>query len=69
VTIPLCYKPALQQIRQTKRRVGTRVDIIVAGDFNRHDQLWGGDSISRRRQGEGDLIIKFMRELFLHSLL
>ena len=28
-----------QTIRQTQQRIGTRTDIIVAGDFNRHDQL------------------------------
>ncbi|EAQ84299.1 hypothetical protein CHGG_10703 [Chaetomium globosum CBS 148.51] len=48
---------------------GTRTDIILAGDFNRHDQLWGGDDVSPRRQGEGDRIINLMDEHSLCSLL
>ena len=32
-----------QLIRETRARIGTRLDVILAGDFNRHDQLWGGD--------------------------
>jgi endonuclease/exonuclease/phosphatase family metal-dependent hydrolase len=58
-----------QLIECTQQRIGTRVDIILAGDFNRHDQLWGGDDISRNRQGEADPIIEFMGEFALHSLL
>lgn len=30
-------------IRGFRDGTGIRTDIIVAGDFNRHDQLWGGD--------------------------
>jgi len=41
-------------IRRFRRGTGTRTDIILAGDFNRHDQLWEGDNISPSRQGEGD---------------
>ncbi|EAQ82922.1 hypothetical protein CHGG_10740 [Chaetomium globosum CBS 148.51] len=37
--------------------------------FNRHDQLWGGDDVSPRRQGEGDRIINLMDEHSLCSLL
>jgi hypothetical protein len=48
---------------------GTRTDVILAGDFNQHDQLWGGDNISPTRQGEADLLIDFMSEHSLHSLL
>ncbi|EAQ84612.1 predicted protein [Chaetomium globosum CBS 148.51] len=48
---------------------GTRTDIILAGDFNRHGQLWGGDDVSPRRQGEGDRIINLMDEHSLCSLL
>lgn len=28
-----------QLIRETRSRVGTRVDALLVGDFNRHDQL------------------------------
>ena len=32
-------------------------DILIAGDFNCHDQLWGGDSISN---SQGEAIVQFM---------
>ena len=34
--------------------------MIVAGDFNRHDILWGGTAVSDERQGEAEPIIKMM---------
>lgn len=46
-----------------------RLDIVVAGDFNRHDQLWGGDEVLPSRQGEADPIIDFMNRWSLESLL
>ena len=43
---------------------------VVAGDFNRHDQLWGGqDVLVRQRQGEADPIVDFIGDFSLHSLL
>jgi hypothetical protein len=48
---------------------GTRTDVILVGDFNQHDQLWGGDDVSPTRQGEADLLIDFMSEHSLQSLL
>lgn len=56
-------------IRQFRSGTGTRTDVILAGDFNCHDQLWGGDEVSPDRQGEGDLIIDLMTEHNLCSLL
>ena len=42
----------------------------MAGDFNRHDQLWGGDEVSlRQRQGEADPIVDFIGDFSLQSLL
>jgi hypothetical protein len=55
-------------IQETRNKTGSRVDVILAGDFNRHDQLWGGDDVSRGRQGEADPIIDLMSEHALHSL-
>jgi hypothetical protein len=55
-------------IRDTRRNAGTMVDAVIAGDFNRHDQLWGGDDVSFVRQGEADPIIDLMNELALSSL-
>ena len=43
--------------------------MIIAGDFNRHDQLWGGNKVSIQRQGEADPIIDFMATYSLQSLL
>ncbi|EAQ88752.1 hypothetical protein CHGG_05371 [Chaetomium globosum CBS 148.51] len=66
-------KDTCENLRRTvakaKRGVGTTVDIVVAGDFNCHDQLWGGDDISSVRQGEADPIIDLMNELTLSTLL
>jgi hypothetical protein len=33
-------------IIKVRRDTGAVVDIIIMGDFNRHDQLWGGDVVS-----------------------
>src|SRR5436309_15366883 len=46
------------------------IKLIIAGDFNRHDQLWGGNAIGASpRQGEALPIIDFMRDLDLQSKL
>ena len=58
-----------QAIQQTRTWLGTQVDAILAGDFNRHDQLLGGNEISVQRQGEADPIIDFMATYNLQSLL
>ena len=48
---------------------GSRVDTIFLGDFNLHDQLWGGDDIPDSVQGEADELIELMGEIGLSSLL
>ncbi|KDN71873.1 hypothetical protein CSUB01_09606 [Colletotrichum sublineola] len=58
-----------QAIAKTRQRTGKVVEVVVVGDFNRHDQLWGGDEVSMVRQGEGDQIVDFMNEFGLSSLL
>ena len=58
-----------ETIRDTKARYGTRVDTVLLGDFNQHDELWGGDNISAQRQGEADPIIDLMIAHSLQSLL
>ena len=58
-----------QVIHNTRNRIGIRTDILLVGDFNRHDQLWGGDDISSARQGEADPIIDLMNDYSLCSLL
>ena len=56
-------------ITDTRRDAGRVIDVVVAGDFNRHDQLWGGEDVSLVRQGEADQIIDLMSEFVLSSLL
>ena len=41
----------------------------MLGDFNRHDQIWGGDDIAPARQGEADPILDLMSDDHLRSLL
>ncbi|KAF9729205.1 hypothetical protein PMIN01_12895 [Paraphaeosphaeria minitans] len=53
-------------IDTTRRNHDKRVEILIAGDFNRHDQFWGGDLVATsQRQGEGEPIIQLMSELDL----
>ncbi|SCV57408.1 uncharacterized protein FFB14_15142 [Fusarium fujikuroi] len=54
---------------EVRRRSGRTVDVVITGDFNRHDQMWGGDDISVARQGEADPIIDLMNDFMLRSLL
>ncbi|RYP13221.1 hypothetical protein DL766_009878 [Monosporascus sp. MC13-8B] len=56
-------------VRDVRRHANTVVEVVIAGDFNRHDQLWGGDDVSLDRQGEADQIIDLMSEFALSSLL
>ncbi|KAJ3453213.1 hypothetical protein MRS44_018868 [Fusarium solani] len=56
-------------ITSFRNSTGKRTDVILAGDFNRHDQLWGGDEVTGRRQGEASPIIDLMDEHGLLSLL
>jgi hypothetical protein len=58
---------AIRQARWENR--GYLLDILVVGDFNRHDYLWGGDNTSETRQGEAEPIINLMADLHLQSLL
>ncbi|KAL9572107.1 hypothetical protein ACKAV7_003824 [Fusarium commune] len=56
-------------IQEVRRRSGGAVDVVVVGDFNRHDQVWGGDDVAAERQGEADPIIDLMNDFMLRSLL
>ncbi|KAG6979443.1 putative RNA-directed DNA polymerase from transposon X-element [Fusarium oxysporum f. sp. conglutinans] len=56
-------------ITEVRRRSGRTVDVVITGDCNRHDQMWGGDDISVARQGEADPIIDLMNDFMLRSLL
>lgn len=53
-----------------QKKYGGRVDILIAGDFNRHDSLWGGDQVADSpRQGEALPLLELIIELGLESLL
>jgi hypothetical protein len=54
-------------IRETVSQFGQNYELIIAGDFNRHDQLWGSDEVgASARQGEAT---ELMMDLNLQSLL
>lgn len=60
-------KATHQYAEQLKRK---NAELLIGGDFNRHDQFWGGNQIScTPRQGEGARIIDFMLENDLRLLL
>ena len=56
-------------ISRFRNGTGNRTDVVVAGDFNRHDVLWGGEGTIMRRQGEGQPIVDLMNDHGLQSLL
>ena len=55
-------------IKKAREKVGEQMEVVLTGDFNRHDELWGGND-SRARQGEADRLIEFMNQHSLQSLL
>ena len=69
--LPQLINAIREAIRQVEREESPYpVETIIAGDFNRHDQLWGGDQVvCSPRQGEGQVIVEMMVDLNLHSLL
>lgn len=56
-------------INLAHHRSGPRLSVIIAGDFNRHDQSWGGDEVAPRRQGEAGSITDVISRWSLESLL
>jgi hypothetical protein len=63
------YNYLCKVITEVRQKAGIVVEVIIIGDFNQHDQLWGGDDISLERQGKVDPIINLMNEFALSSLL
>jgi len=44
--------------KEARRCYGSGIDIIVAGDFNRHDVMWGGNHIAyTNRQGKAKELV------------
>jgi hypothetical protein len=59
-----------QTSEEVKRKYGVGTQLLLAGDFNRHDQFWGGDGvITSQYHGEGTPILEWMGQLGLQSLL
>ena len=56
-------------IRQARRKTAEDIYVLIIGDFNRHDMLWGGTEVTHERQGEGTLIVDFIASQALTSLL
>lgn len=53
-----------------RQHVHRKVEVVVAGDFNRHDQLWGGDGVGASpQQGEAAEILSLIQDFDLQSLL
>ena len=46
-----------------------QLELIIVGDFNRHDTLWGGTAVRDERRDEAEPILDMMENLFLISLL
>ena len=57
-----------QAINSEKTRCSA-LDMIVTGDFNRHNILWGGIAVSDEGQGEAEPIIEMMTAQGFISLL
>jgi exonuclease III len=61
---------AISKLIQEERLRDPHVEAIVAGDFNRHNPLWGGDRInSTASQEESEPILEFMAKWSLQCLL
>jgi len=60
----------IEALMDQQKAVDPSYEFIVAGDFNRHDSLWGGDRVAETsRQGEGEPILDSMAHANLQSLL
>jgi hypothetical protein len=57
--LPVTMEMLRTQVTTFRNATGVRADVIIAGDFNRHDQLWGGEDLTGRRQGETEPITRF----------
>lgn len=55
--------------RDQQKRCQDKVNALIAGDFNRHDTLWGGDHIANsHRNGEAQPLLELIIDLGLQSL-
>ena len=57
-------------IATAKAKHGPSLTLVIGGDFNRHDPVWGGDVVqAHRHQGEGGPILQWMHNNSLFSTL
>lgn len=55
---------------EARGKWGADIQLFVAGDFNRHDQVWGGEvAASSQYHGEGTPILEWMGRLGMSSML
>ena len=60
----------INRLVETELLRDPHTEVVIAGDFNRHNPLWGGSHVgSAPRQEESEPIIEFMAERSLQSLL
>lgn len=60
----------IYEMYQIERAQCPDLEMILTGDFNRWDTLWGGNQVaSHSRQGEGELLIDLLAQLNLQLLL
>jgi hypothetical protein len=43
------YNSLRKIIQEIRRKANTVVELMIVGDFNRYNQLWGGDDVSMER--------------------
>ncbi|CAD0055227.1 unnamed protein product [Aureobasidium pullulans] len=62
----------LQEVQEAITGEGdcnAELEVFIAGDFNRHDTIWGGNEVALgMRQGEGSRILDFIEENNLQLL-
>jgi hypothetical protein len=62
----------LQKVQEAitgERNNNPELEVFIAGDFNRHDTIWGGNEVAvEPRQGEGSRILDFIEENNLQLL-
>ena len=66
---PETLKAAISVIRELVRVHGIGRELIIAGDLNQYNQMWGGDEVGvSPRQGEAQELLDLMDNLDLHLL-
>ncbi len=57
-------------VQNARSQFGEQLELVIAGDFNCHDERWGGDEVAlSARHGEAEPILEMMEDLELDTLL